>query len=113
MGALRMAGKLVEVTDATFSDVLKQNNLVLVDFWAPWCGPCRRLNPILEELSKEMDGKVLFVKLNTDENINTATRFGIMSIPTMLLFKQGEKVDSLIGAHPKENIVASLSRHMN
>ncbi|HLE46900.1 MAG TPA: thioredoxin [Candidatus Thermoplasmatota archaeon] len=107
-----MAGKLVEVTDGSFDSAVKENKVLLVDFWAPWCGPCRRLNPILEELSKEMDGKVTFAKLNTDENVNTATRFGIMSIPTMLVFKNGEKVDALIGAHPKENIVASLSRHL-
>jgi len=107
-----MAGKLVEVTDSTFDAAVKESKVLLVDFWAPWCGPCRRLNPILEELSGEMAGKVSFVKLNTDENVNTATRFGIMSIPTMLVFKNGEKVDALIGAHPKENIVASLSRHL-
>ena len=108
-----MAGKMIEVTDASFEPTVKGTKLVLVDFWAPWCGPCRRLNPIIEELSRELDGKVTFAKLNTDENINTASRFGVMSIPTMIVFKNGEKVDSLIGAHPKENIVASLSRHLN
>jgi len=106
-----MAGKLVEVTDGSFDSAVKENKVLLVDFWAPWCGPCRRLNPILEELSTEMDGSVSFVKLNTDENPETPGRFGIMSIPTMLIFKDGEKVDQLIGAHPKENVVAALKRH--
>ena len=107
-----MAGKIVELTDSTFDTTVKQGGVVLVDFWAPWCGPCRRLNPIIEELSKEMDGKVTFTKLNTDENIQTASRFGVMSIPTLIVFKNGEKVDALIGAHPKENILASLTRHL-
>lgn len=107
-----MAGKIVEITDSSFDSIVKGATLVLVDFWAPWCGPCRRLNPIIEELSREMDGQVTFGKLNTDENVETATRFGIMSIPTMLIFRDGEKVDALIGAHPKENIVAALARHL-
>src|SRR5688572_23149988 len=99
-----MAGNLPVVTDQTFQSTIKSKKLVLVDFWAPWCGPCRRLNPILEELSGEMSGKLEIVKLNTDENPETPMQFGVMSIPTMILFKDGQKVDQLIGAHPKENI---------
>jgi len=106
-----MTGKMVEATDKSFSDLVRSKHLVLVDFWAPWCGPCKRLNPILEELSNEMGGKVEFVKMNTDENPETPMHFGVMSIPTMILFKDGQKVDQLIGAHPKENIVAALSKH--
>ena len=106
-----MAGNLVQVTDADFDKTVKSNKVVLVDFWAPWCGPCRRLNPILEELSSEMGSKIKFVKVNTDENPDTPMKFGIMSIPTMILFKDGQKVEQLIGAHPKENIVAVLQRH--
>ena len=107
-----MAGKIVETTDATFDSVVKNNKVVLVDFWAPWCGPCRRLEPVITELSNELDGKVTFAKLNTDENINTASRFGVMSIPTLIVFKNGAKVDSLIGAHPKENILSALTKHV-
>ena len=107
-----MAGNLLTATDADFAQTVKKNRLTLVDFWAPWCGPCRRLNPILEELSVEMDGKVAFVKVNTDESPETPASFGVMSIPTMILFKDGQKVDQLIGAHPKENILASLHRHL-
>ena len=106
-----MAGNITETNDNTFQDTVT-NGVVLVDFWAPWCGPCRRLNPILEELSQEYSDKVTFAKLNTDENPETGARFGIMSIPTMLVFKNGEKVDQLVGAHPKENIKATLEKHL-
>lgn len=107
-----MAGKMLTATDADFKSVVSKNKLTLVDFWAPWCGPCRRLNPVLEELSGELDGKVGFVKVNTDESPETPASFGVMSIPTMILFKDGQKVDQLIGAHPKENILAALNRHL-
>ncbi len=107
-----MAGNMQEATDDTFSDLVKQNGVTLVDFWAPWCGPCRRLNPVIEELSGEMGDTVQFVKLNTDENPETAARFGIMSIPTLLVFKGGEKVDQLVGAHPKDNIQKVLKKHL-
>jgi thioredoxin 1 len=95
----------VQLQDATFdNDVLKSGVPVVVDFWAPWCGPCRMLAPIVEELSKEYDGKVRVGKLNTDDNPATAARYNISAIPTMLFFKGGQVVDQLVGVHQKSDI---------
>ncbi len=100
------------VTDDSFeSDVLKANELVLVDFWAEWCGPCRALGPKLEEIAQEMSGSVKIVKMNVDENQKTPGTFGIRGIPAMLLFKGGNKVGELVGNHPKENIAALIKEN--
>ena len=95
----------VKVSDASFSDdVLKSDTPVVVDFWAEWCGPCRMIGPALEEISGELAGKVKVVKLNIDENPATAAQFGVRSIPTLLMFKDGKQVSNHVGAAPKARL---------
>jgi len=93
----------VKLTDANFKEGISEG-LVFVDFWAEWCGPCRMLSPVLEELSEELEGKVTIAKLNIEENRDTASEFGIMSIPTMILFQDGKPVEKVMGFQPKENL---------
>jgi len=105
-----MSENLTHVTDDTFeTDVLKSDKPVVVDFWAPWCGPCRMMEPVLEELATEYEGTVVIAKLNVDENPNTAVRFDILSIPTLLVFKDGQVVHQLVGAMPKKRLVEELA----
>ena len=92
----------IEISDATFDDeVVKSDKVVLVDFWAEWCGPCKMIAPIVEELAEEFDGKVKFTKLDVDSNPRSATNFGIRGIPTLLIFSDGKPVDQVVGAVPK------------
>ncbi len=106
-----MAGNVIELTDANFDEeVLKSSVPVLVDFWAPWCGPCRQITPSVEALSTEYAGKIKIGKLNTDEQVDTAAKFGIRSIPTLLVFKDGAVVNQLVGALPKAKIAEQLEK---
>jgi thioredoxin 1 len=104
-----MAGTVTEVTDINFqAEVIESEVPVLVDFWAPWCGPCRMVAPVVEEIAAERAGSLKVVKMNTDENQQTAVKFNIMSIPTLMLFRNGEVAKTVIGAYPKRRLEAEL-----
>ena len=101
--------KPVEIDEAKFNEsVIKADKPVLVDFWAPWCGPCRMVAPVVEELATEYDGKVSFVKVNVDDNPKIASQYGVMSIPTLILFKEGAPVSNIVGFRPKPELKKNL-----
>ena len=102
----------IEITDADMDEFVKKYNTTVIDCWAPWCGPCRMVGPVIEELAREMSGKIVFGKLNVDENPATSAKHQIMSIPTMLVFKNGELIDKLIGAMPKEMLKQKLDGYL-
>ena len=102
-----------QVTDSTFEqEVLKSDVPVLVDFWAPWCGPCRMVAPVVEEIAEQYEGQIKVVKVNTDENPNIASQYGIRSIPTLMIFKGGDKVDMVVGAVPKTTLANTLEKYL-
>lgn len=102
---------ITEVTDGTFqTDVIESETPAVVDFWAPWCMPCRMMTPILEELAGNNNGKVKFLKLNTDENQSTSIKYGIMSIPSLVFYKGGQEVNRVIGVQPAANLQAELDK---
>lgn len=102
-----------EVTDASFNEQVLQSELpVLVDFWAPWCGPCRMVAPVVEEIAEQYKDRVKVVKLNTDDNPNIASQYGIRSIPTLIVFKDGQRVDMVVGAVPKTTLANTLEKYL-
>lgn len=104
-----MAEGILEATTANWEDeVLKSRELVMIDFWAAWCGPCRMISPTVEELAKEYGSRIKVMKLNTDENSEVASRYKIMGIPTIMFFKNGEKLDQIVGVVPKQQLKAKL-----
>lgn len=102
----------IVLTDATFDEIIKKYDVVVVDCWAEWCGPCRMIAPIIEELAKEMQGKVVFGKLNVDENMEIPSRYYISAIPTLLIFKGGKLVDKVVGALPKPYLQRKISQYL-
>jgi thioredoxin 1 len=100
------------ITDADINTNIEKYSTIIIDCWAPWCGPCRMIAPIIEELAKELQGKIVFGKLNVDENQTTATQYGIMSIPSLLVFKNGALVDTIVGALPKPQLKSKLDSYL-
>jgi thioredoxin 1 len=101
----------ITLTDYNFDETTRKYSLFVVDFWAPWCGPCKLVSPMIDQLAIELRGKVVFGKLNVDENPTVANIFGIQSIPTLIIFKNGEAIDGLMGAVPKQQLISTISRY--
>jgi thioredoxin 1 len=105
-------GKAIEITDANFDEITKTDMPILVDFWAEWCGPCKMIGPVVEEIAADYDGKAVVGKVDVDSNPNVSARFGIRSIPTLLVIKNGQIVEKQVGAVPKSVLVQKLESHL-
>ena len=103
----------IDVSDADFETHVASNGMVVVDCWAPWCGPCKMLSPVIDSLAQKYSGQVKFLKLNTDQNQRTAARFAVMSIPTVLIFKDGQPVERMVGAQPEKVLDGLIRRHLS
>ena len=106
------SGKPCDLTDTTFTKFVKDNSMAVVDVWAPWCGPCRFVSPVVEDIARDYTGRISFGKLNVDQNQKIAAQYGITSIPTLLVFRNGQLVDRIIGAMPRERLEPMITRHM-
>ena len=102
----------LDVKDSDINEYISKYDTIVIDCWAPWCGPCRMIAPVIEDLAKEMQGKIVFGKLNVDENQSTSAQYGIMSIPSLLVFKKGKLVDKIVGAMPKPMLKTKLETYM-
>ncbi len=107
-----MAGNIMELSSSNFKATVDAGTPVLVDFWAPWCGPCRVIAPILEEVAKEFEGKARVAKVNVDDSPDIASQFGVRGIPTLILFKEGQIMGQMVGVNPKSNIVSLLQKNL-
>ena len=107
-----VSNKPIEVMDATLTEIIQNHSLVVVDCWAPWCGPCYMVAPVIEELARDYAGKILFGKLNVDENREVSMQYDIMGIPTLLVFKNGKLVDRIVGAMPRQMLEPKITRYL-